>query len=412
MSPKRPRVLVLTSTFPRWENDPEPAFVFELSRRLTEKFEVTVLSPRTPGSKEREDIAGLRVIRFPYFFNRWEKLAMHGGGILNQLKTNPVYYLMIPFFLLGQLWAVVRLLRNQRFDLIHAHWLIPQGFIAALSLLMTGKKIPLLCTSHGGDLFALKGKGLQRLKRWVMHKSAALTVVSHAMKKTVVAMGIDPDKVGVIPMGVDLKGLFTPDPGVQRKTDELLFVGRLVEVKGLQTLFDAMPKVLAKYPEIRLIVAGAGPLESELRASAKKLHIADRVDFRGMVMQSKLPELYRQATMAVFPFVVTKSGVQEGFGLVVVEAMGCGCPVIAGDLPALHDTVIHEENGLLFESGNSQALADAIIRMLADPDLCFRLAGEGRRRVVQKFDWEIVARKYVGEYKKIRSGMSLHEKEL
>ncbi|MBP7233311.1 MAG: glycosyltransferase, partial [Syntrophaceae bacterium] len=151
MSPKRPRVLVLTSTFPRWENDPEPAFVFELSRRLTEKFEVTVLSPRTPGSKRREDIAGLRVIRFPYFFNRWEKLAMHGGGILNQLKTNPVYYLMIPFFLLGQLWAVVRLLRNQRFDLIHAHWLIPQGFIAALSLLMTGKKIPLLCTSHGGD---------------------------------------------------------------------------------------------------------------------------------------------------------------------------------------------------------------------------------------------------------------------
>jgi len=412
MSPKRPRVLVLTSTFPRWENDTEPAFVFELSRRLTEKFEVTVLSPRTPGSKEREDIAGLRVIRFPYFFNRWEKLAMHGGGILNQLKTNPVYYLMIPFFLLGQLLAVVRLLRNQRFDLIHAHWLIPQGFIAALSLLITRKKIPLLCTSHGGDLFALKGKGLQRLKRWVMDKSNALTVVSQAMKKTVVAMGIDPDKVEVIPMGVDLKGLFTPDPGVQRKTDELLFVGRLVEVKGLQTLFDAMPKVLAKYPGIRLIVAGAGPLESELRASAKKLDIADRVDFRGMVMQSKLPELYRQATMAVFPFVVTKSGVQEGFGLVVVEAMGCGCPVIAGDLPALHDTVIHEENGLLFESGNSQALADAIIRMLADPDLCFRLAGEGRKRVVQKFDWEIVAGKYAGEYKKIRSGMSLHEKEL
>ena len=411
-STHRPRVLVLTSTFPRWENDTEPAFIFELSRRLTVSFDVTVLSPRTPGSKRKENMAGLRVIRFPYFFSQWEKLAMHGGGILNQLKTNPAYYLMVPFFLLGQLLAIIRLVRNEHFDLIHAHWLIPQGFIAALGMWIAGKNVPLLCTSHGGDLFALKGKGLQRLKRRIMDKSAALTVVSKAMKKTVVDMGVAPDKVEVIPMGVDLKGLFTPDPGVQRKTDELLFVGRLVEVKGLQTLFDAMPKVLAKYPGIRLIVAGAGPLESELRASAKKLDIADRVDFRGMVMQSKLPELYRQATMAVFPFVVTKSGIQEGFGLVVVEAMGCGCPVIAGDLPALHDTVIHEENGLLFESGNSQALADAIIRMLADPDLCFRLAGEGRRRVVQKFDWEIVAGKYAGEYKKIRSGMSLHEKEL
>ena len=346
-------------------------------------------------------MAGLRVIRFPYFLSQWEKLAMHGGGILNQLKTNPAYYLMVPFFLLGQLLAIIRLVRNEHFDLIHAHWLIPQGFIAALSLLITGKRVPLLCTSHGGDLFALKGKGLQRLKRWVMDKSAALTVVSKAMKKTVVDMGIVPDKVEVIPMGVDLKGLFTPDPRVQRKTDELLFVGRLVEVKGLQVLLEAMPKVLAKHPVSRLVVAGAGPLESALRAAAKKLNIAGHVDFHGMVMQSKLPMLYRQAMMAVFPFVVTKSGIQEGFGLVVVEAMGCECPVIAGDLPAIHDTVVHEENGLIFPSGSSQALADSILKLLDDSGLRARLAGEGRKRVVQKFDWEIIAGRYAEIYEKI-----------
>ncbi len=411
-SRQRPHVLVLTSTFPRWENDTEPAFVFELSRRLAAFFDITVLSPRTPGSKKQETMSGLRVIRFPYFFNRWEKLAMHGGGILNKLKSNPLYYLMIPFFLLGQMRAVVGLLRSERFDLIHAHWLIPQGFVAALSLLMTGKKIPLLCTSHGGDLFALKGKGLQRLKRWVINKSAALTVVSKAMRKTVVAMGIDPDKVEVIPMGVDLKSLFTPDPCVQRKTDELLFVGRLVEKKGVQFLLEAMPAVLKKHPSIRLILAGSGPMEEELRQQAQRLQISDRVAFLGMVSQTKLPDLYRTATLAIFPFVVAKSGDQEGFGLVQVEAMGCECPIIAGDLPAIHDIITHEENGMIVESGNAQALADAIIRMLADPDLCAKLAGEGRRRVVQKFDWEIVAEKYAGEYKKIHSGMSLHEKEL
>ena len=397
-STHRPRVLVLTSTFPRWENDTEPAFIFELSRRLTVSFDVTVLSPRTPGSKRKENMAGLRVIRFPYFFSQWEKLAMHGGGILNQLKTNPAYYLMVPFFLLGQLLAIIRLVRNEHFDLIHAHWLIPQGFIAALSLLITGKRVPLLCTSHGGDLFALKGKGLQRLKRRIMDKSAALTVVSTAMKKTVVDMGVAPDKVEVIPMGVDLKGLFTPDPGVQRKTDELLFVGRLVEVKGLQILLDAMPKVLAKHPGIRLVVAGAGPLESELRASAAKLNMTDCVDFLGMVPQLKLPSLYQQATLAVFPFIVTKSGVQEGFGLVVVEAMGCCCPVIAGDLPAIQDTVVHEENGLIFPSGNAQVLADSILKLLDDPEFRARLAGEGRKSVVQNFDWEIIAGKYAGVY--------------
>ena len=397
-STHRPRVLVLTSTFPRWENDTEPAFIFELSRRLTVSFDVTVLSPRTPGSKRKENMAGLRVIRFPYFFSQWEKLAMHGGGILNQLKTNPAYYLMVPFFLLGQLLAIIRLVRNEHFDLIHAHWLIPQGFIAALSLLITGKRVPLLCTSHGGDLFALKGKGLQRLKRWVMDKSAALTVVSKAMKKTVVDMGIVSDKVEVIPMGVDLKGLFTPDPRVPRKTDELLFVGRLVEKKGVQFLLEAMPAVLKKHSTVRLILAGSGPMEQELRQQAQRLHLSEKIDFLGMVSQTRLPELYRTATLAIFPFIVAKSGDQEGFGLVQVEAMGCECPFIAGDLPAIHDIITHEENGLIFPSGNAQALADAIIKLLDDPELRGRLAVAGRKTVVQKFDWEVIAGKYAGVY--------------
>ncbi len=397
-STHRPLVLVLTSTFPRWENDTEPAFIFELSRRLAASFDVTVLSPRTPGSKRQEDMAGLRVIRFPYFLSQWEKLAMHGGGILNHLKTNSVYYLMVPFFLLGQLLAVSRLLRNERFDLIHAHWLIPQGFIAALSLLITRQKTPLLCTSHGGDLYALRGKILQRLKRWVMDKSVALTVVSKAMRKMLVDMGVEPYKVQVISMGVDLKNLFTPDPTMARRADELLFVGRLVEKKGVQTLLEAMPKVLEGHPSVRLSVAGSGPMEAELKQLAAQLHLSDKIDFLGMVAQTQLPVLYQRATLAIFPFIVAKSGDQEGFGLVQVEAMGCECPVITGDLPAIHDIITHEENGLIFPSGNAQALADSIIKLLDDPELRARLAGEGRKRVVQKFDWEVIAGKYAEIY--------------
>lgn len=395
-STHRPRILVLTSTFPRWANDVEPAFVFELSRRLASEFDVTVLSPRTPGSQKRENMGGLRVIRFPYFVNRFENLAMSGGGILNKLKSNPMYYLLVPFFLLGQLWAFVRLLRNERFDLIHAHWLIPQGLIAVLGIMLSGKKTPLICTSHGGDLFALKGKWLELIKRRVMDSSAALTVVSQAMKKTVVDMGVSPSKVGVIPMGVDLKGLFIHDTSVQRKTEELIFVGRLVEKKGVHFLLEAMPIVLKKHPNVRLTLAGSGPMEQELRQQTQSLRLSDRVTFLGAVSQTKLPDLYRTATLAIFPFVVAKSGDQEGFGLVQVEAMGCACPVIAGDLPAIHDIIVHEKTGLIVESGNAQALADSIIRMLDDPDLRFRLARNGRERVVARFDWEIIAEKYAG----------------
>lgn len=400
----RPRVLVLTSTFPRWENDPEPAFIFELCRRLIPYYDITVLAPRTPGGKMRETLAGIHIVRFPYFFNQLEKLAMHGGGILSKLKSSPIYYLMVPFFLLSQLLALVRLLRRDRFDLIHAHWLIPQGLISVLGIILSRRNIPLVCTSHGGDIFALRGTILHRMKRWVMDRSQGLTVVSQAMKNKVVDMGIAPEKVQVISMGVDLKNLFTPDPKVKRSSHELLFVGRLVEVKGLPVLLKAIPKLLSHNPDIRLSIAGAGPLESGLRELLLNLNILDKVDFLGMVSQKQLPILYQRATLAIFPFIMTKSGIQEGFGLVVVEAMGCECPVIAGDLPAIHDSITHEESGLLVPSGNSEALADTILRALNDPDLCFKLTREGRKRVVKEFDWEVVVGKYAGLYDKLIGG--------
>lgn len=391
-------MLVLTSTFPRWEQDKEPAFVFELCRRLTDEFDVTVLAPRSSGSKGFETMSGLRVFRFPYFFKRWENLATHSGGILNRLKANRLNYLLMPFFLCGQLLAFVKLIRRERFDLIHAHWLIPQGVIAVWGLILSRHRIPLLCTSHGGDLFALKGSIFQRVKRWVMKRSQKMTVVSNAMKDVVVNMGVAPGKVDVIPMGVDLRNTFVPDENVKRSDTEILFVGRLVEKKGVRYLLEALPAVLADFPEARLTVAGAGPMEEELRDLADRLHLSDNIDFLGMVSQDHLPVLYRRATVAVFPFIVARSGDQEGFGLVQVEAMGCECPVIVGDLPAIHDIITHGKNGLIFPSGKSEVLADTIIKVLSDSDLRCRLTKEGRKRVIEEFDWQVIAEKYLRTY--------------
>lgn len=397
-SAPRPRVLVMTSTFPRWVDDPEPAFIFELSRRLATSFDIMVLSPRTPGSTKFEAMAGLRVSRFPYFFNRWEKLAMHGGGILNKLKTKPLNYLLVPFFLLGQLIGLIRLLRREPFDLIHAHWMVPQGLIAVVGLAMTRRRIPLLCTSHGGDLFGLRGGVFKHLKRFIMRKSAMVTVVSRSMERMVVEMGVPAEEVRVIPMGVDLRNRFSPDPAVKRSELELLFVGRLVEKKGVRFLLEAMPKVLSRHPAVHVTVAGYGPLEGELRDLARRLNLEEKVDFLGMVAQPKLPELYRRAALAVFPFLVARSGDQEGFGLVQVEAMGCGCPVIAGDLPVIHDTITHGESGFLVPPGNSEELADTIVRALEDRESSMRMAAEARKRVTAQFDWEVSAEKYAAVY--------------
>ncbi len=391
----RHHILVLTSTFPRWQNDPEPAFVFELSRRLTDNFDITVLAPRSTGSKDQEYIAGLNIVRFPYFFRQWENLASHNGGILSRLRINPLNYLLIPFFLIGQLWTMSILLRKEHFDLIHAHWIIPQGLIAVIARFLTQRNVPLTCTSHGGDLFALSGKFFHRLKHWIIEKSKGLTVVSSAMKESVESMGVAPGKIQVISMGVDLKNLFIPNPQTIRSRRELLFVGRLVEKKGLRILLDAIPLILIKYPDVRLIVAGAGPIEPELRQQCRNLNISDNIDFMGMVPQPQLPYLYQRATMAIFPFVVDKNGDQEGLGLVVVEAMGCQCPVIASELPAIKDTVNHEKTGLFVPPGDVKKLADAIIRVIQYPDMQLKITTNARQMVTEKFDWDVIAGQYV-----------------
>jgi glycosyltransferase involved in cell wall biosynthesis len=391
---EKPHILVLTSTFPRWENDPKPAFVFELSRRLKTYFDITVLCPRTPGAKDQENMAGLQVIRHPYFFRNLENLTNQDGGILHQLTSNSLNYLLVPFFLMGQIRAIIKLIRKEKIDAVHAHWIIPQGFAASIALMITRKSLPLICTSHGGDLYGLQGIIFEQIKRWIIKRSQHLTVVSHAMKDTVVDMGIPEHKVAVISMGVDLKEKFVPTSHNIRASKMLLFVGRLVEKKGLNILIDAMPRILARFPDVQLTVAGSGPLEANLRKQCRSLGLTDQVAFLGSQPQSKLPGLYQQAAMAVFPFIRAKDGDQEGLGLVVIEAMGCGCPVIASDLPAVRDTVKHGKTGWSVTPGDSIVLADRIITALENPDQLRNMADPARNRVVELFDWQIVAKNY------------------
>jgi glycosyltransferase involved in cell wall biosynthesis len=162
-------------------------------------------------------------------------------------------------------------------------------------------------------------------------------------------------------MGTDLRNLFTPPPAsATRDTRHLVFVGRLVEKKGVRYLLDALASLADAYPDLRLTIAGDGPLRRELERRAVDLGIAERVAFLGGVAQASLPELYRRATLAVFPFVVAADGDQEGFGLVIIEAMGCGCPVIANDLAAVHQSIDAGVTGVLAPPGDVAALAAAI----------------------------------------------------
>ena len=389
---EKKRILVVTSTFPRWKDDKDPPFVFELCSRITAHYHVHVLAPHFPGSKTDEIIDGISVKRFRYFFLPWERLA-YRGGILPKLKENPFNYGLLPFFFLGELFVLIKLLRNHSFNLIHAHWLIPQGLISLLGRRVTGIRTPVLCTSHGGDLYGLGSKIMDRIKKWVISNSDALTIVSQSMREDVARLGAGRKPLQVIPMGVDLKNRFVP---AEKGGGEgsILFVGRLVEKKGVRYLIEAVPLILEKFPGANIRIAGDGPEMDMLKRLSRELGVHKRVRFIGAVENEVLPALYQTADVVVFPSLVAKGGDREGFGLVLVEALGCGCAVVATDLPAMQDIVIDGKSGFVVPQRSAEKLAEKVVYLLNDPLLRRELGKEGRKYVLKRFDWDIITRQY------------------
>jgi glycosyltransferase involved in cell wall biosynthesis len=386
----RPRLLVLTSTFPRWAGDREPPFVYELSRRLAGQFEVHVLAPHAPDARPEETLDGVQVHRFRYAPERLQQLA-YDGGILARLRERRWRLLLVPCFIAAQAWALRRLLARYRFDVLHAHWIIPQGLAAVLA--GAPRRVPMLCTSHGGDLFGLRGPLARRLKRRVLARSAMVTVVSEAMREAV--LDLNPAQVvDVVPMGTDLTGCFKPPDQPARQPGRLLFAGRLVEKKGVRYLLAAVARLRAQGRVVTLTIAGDGPLRGALQAHAVQLGVDADVEFLGAVDHARLAGLFQQAAVAVVPSVIAADGDQEGFGLVIVEAMGCACPVVASRLPAIDDIAIDGETALLVPPADADALASAIARVLDDPDRAARRAAAARARVLERFEWEAVSRRY------------------
>lgn len=383
-------MLVLTSTFPRWVGDTEPRFVLDLCRHLSDDAEIQVLAPHCPGAALEETIEGVRVQRFRYFVPGLQAVA-YQGGISARLRENPWRVLQLPVFFTALWWASRRLIHSWNPHVIHAHWIIPQGWMACLA---AWNRVPVLCTSHGGDLYGLRGPLFQRLKAWTLRRCRTVTVVSQSMVQPVTALAPQ-CHVEVISMGADLTTQFTAleDPST-RNDDHILFVGRLVEKKGLRHLLQAVPLIQGAHPALKLTIAGDGPLKEELQRQTYALGIEKSVKFLGSVRHCDLPALYRRATVAVFPFVVAEDGDQEGFGLVVVEAMGCGCPVIASDLPAVRQSIQHGVTGLLTPPGDPRALADTIHRCLADAPMRTKLAMSALKSARERFDWPSIATRY------------------
>lgn len=384
-------LLVLASTYPRWLNDHEPGFIHELCKRLSTQFNVIVVTPDAAKADANKLLDGVEVIRYKYAPRKLQTLV-HNGGIVNNLKTFWWKWFLVPSFLISQYFTVKNILRKQQIDIIHAHWLLPQGWIARS--LSKKFNIPFIITSHGGDLFGLQGNILTKVKKKIAEDATAMTVVSHAMKEYLEQISIQPKILEVIPMGVDLKNRFIPKPDIQRHKNELLFVGRLVPKKGLNFLLDALAILVENRPELLLNIVGFGPEETKLKEQVRQLQLEKNVKFLGALSQDKLPNQYQQASLFVAPFVRAENGDQEGLPVALMEAIGCGCPAIVGHVVGIEDLLGEDIKYIAVNPYNRQELITAISAALDEPTITTERAMRIRTNALEFIDWNSVANAY------------------
>lgn len=383
----RPRLLVLSSTFPRHAGDGGPVFVFELCRRLAAEWEVTVLAPHAPGAAIEETLAGVRVRRFRYAPARWERLA-YDGGLLANLRRRPWLAALLPAFFLYLLRRTLCEARRLDPAVIHAHWFVPQGLALAVAAAFLQRPPRLLLTAHGSDVFALRGPFWRALRRGVAARLDGIVAVSEALAAQLAGEGCAPGRTAVIPMGADLTDCFTPAAQPARSRDEILFVGRLAYEKGADLLLAALPRILERWPQARLTLIGDGAEKVSLHDTAQRLGVAPCVRFLGALPQAALAEHYRRAALLVLP------SRREGFGLVLVEALGCGCPVAAADLPAVRELLDDGRGGRLFRAGDADDLARVVLDSLADTAAAAALTRHGRAKVCAHYDWGGIVQRY------------------
>lgn len=375
------KILMLT-----WEYPPRivggiARVVNDLSKRLIKDgHEVTVVTYREGNAPYFEDDKGVKVYRIDnYMIN----------------PNNFIDWIMQMNF--NMVAKASEIMASQgKFDVIHAHdWLVAY----AAKTLKNSYDIPIVSTIHATESGRNSGihDETQRYindTEWMLtYESTEVIVNSNYMKRELQSLfGLPFEKINVVPNGINVN-MFS---GIERDYDFrrqyaldnekiILFMGRLVYEKGIQHLISAMPKILAGYHDAKLVIAGKGGMIDELKAQVNSMGISNKVYFTGYMDSKQVCKMYKCADVSVFP------STYEPFGIVALEAMLSGTPVVVSDIGGLNEIVTHGKNGMKSYAGNPNSIADSILELLYNPQLSQEVVKKAKTMVKNEYTWAKIA---------------------
>lgn len=384
------KILMLT-----WEYPPRiiggiSRVVYDLSKRLIKDgHEVYVVTYKEGNLPEYEDDKGVQVYRV-------DNYMINPNNFID-------WVMQLNFNMVAKATEIIK--KDGNFDVIHAHdWLVTY----AAKTLKNSYKTPLVATVHAteagrnGGIFDETQRYINDAEWLLTYESAEVIVNSKFMKNDLQRLfGLPYEKINVISNGININTYsgIEKDYDFRRKyaadTEKIiLFMGRLVHEKGVQHLISAMPKILEKYNNIKLVIAGKGGMIDELKAQTESMGLNEKVYFTGYLNSKQVSKMYKCADISVFP------STYEPFGIVALEAMLAGVPTVVSDIGGLNEIVNHGEDGLKSYAGNSNSLADSIISLLFNPQLCDNIVKKAKQKVKNEYSWAKIAQDTYFTYQK------------
>ncbi|MDA1086058.1 MAG: glycosyltransferase [Verrucomicrobia bacterium] len=386
-------LLITTSTFPRSETDSMPRFVYDLAQGLTKHYDrVHVLAPGGENLASEEVMRDVVVHRFTYALPRSLQKLAYGEGMVQNLQRYPWAWFLVPSYIISQCMAVRKICRQNKVSVVNSHWMVFQGLVGGLARRAEGYRHVLHIHAAGlYILFRLPRCLGGAIGRFIIKRTDHVICESSYVREKLEELTGQASGASISCMGVDTF-LFCGRKSVEEDPDTLLFVGRLVEKKGVTYLLQAMLEVRSKRPKAELTIVGSGQLKESLQREARELGLlGEGVTFAGGMPHAELVKLMERSKVVAIPSIIDSRGETEGMPTVILEALAMGKNVVASRVNGTPDVIVHGRNGWLAEPETPKDLAEKLIDALQSSDASIHAEA---RATGEHYDWGVLSARY------------------
>ncbi|MFC1625809.1 glycosyltransferase [Patescibacteria group bacterium] len=403
-------ICVLTHTFPRNKEDSAAAFMQKFADCLViAGANVTVVTPYDKEFKRSGD--PYKLVTYKYVYPKDLHLLGYSRTMEKDVTLRIRAFLLFPLMFVFGTITLLKVVNKEKIDLINVHWLLPNGLMALIVSKLTG--IPYVVTLPGTDIYlARSNKLFGQVARIIANNSSGIVALNQLFLSRIAKLKVDNIPTRVIHYPVNSKEFYPSDSGVNDLRERLglvnsniviMAIGRLVYKKGFEYLIKAMPEITKNFPNVRLVIGGAGDLMGRLTALAAKLKVDKKIIFTGNVKHNEILSFYNLADVVVTPSVIDPKGNVDGDTVVSFESMACGKPLVVTDFLGVSEVIKDRVHGFIVHPKSSKELASAINRLIKSGKLRRKMGRLGRELVNKQLSPRQVGKEYIKFFNQIVS---------